>query len=115
MGFAFRYYAYERDGIWHAICTDLNIAVDGGSAREAEESLETAIELYLETVAELPVGEHRRFLARRAPWHVRFRLAAASWLRGLRGADTGPRRSVFKPLAFGPPGETPVPASRTAA
>ena len=115
MGFALRYYVYECDGVWHAICSDLNIAVGGGSAREAEESLETAIELYLETVAELPAGEHRRFLARRAPWHVRFRLAAAARLRGLRGADTGVRRFVFEAPTFGPSGETPVPASRTAA
>ena len=75
MDLRFRCYAQEHGQRWHAICTDLNIAADGDSFREAKASLRTCIELYLEGVADLPAIEQHRFLRRRAPWHVRARLA----------------------------------------
>lgn len=75
MDLTLRCYAQEHGQRWHAICTDLDIAADGDSFREAKASLQTCIELYLEGVAELPANEQRRFLRRRAPWHVRAKLA----------------------------------------
>ena len=68
---ALQCYAYRHGEWWHAICTDLDIAVDGESLPAVVESLETCIDLYLEDVAELPAEERERFLTRRAPWRVR--------------------------------------------
>ena len=75
---ALQCYAYRRGQRWHAICADLDIAVDGESLRAVEASLETGIDMYLARVAELPAEERGRFLARRAPLPVRASLAV--WL-----------------------------------
>ena len=83
---ALQCYAYRRGQRWHAICTDLDIAVDGESLPAAVESLKNCIDLYLEDVAELPAEERGRFLTRRAPWRVRASLAASAWLPHLKGS-----------------------------
>ena len=90
-------YVHGRNRDWHAICVDLDIAVDAASPQEAEESLTTAIEMYLETVSAMPEGERHRLLTRRAPWHVRFALMARAWLYRLRGQRERPRGFVFQP------------------
>ena len=92
---ALRCYAYRRGQRWHAICTDLDIAVDGGSLRATVASLETAIDMYLEGVAELPAAERRRFLTRRAPWRVRASLAVWTWLHRVKGAGERRTRSFL--------------------
>ena len=91
----FRCYAYGAGERWHGICTDLDIAVDGGSFDEVKASLETGIEMYLETVAELPAAEQPRMLKRRAPWHVRGSLALSAWICRLKGASSRQARSFF--------------------
>lgn len=68
---ALRCYAHRRGQQWHAICLDLDVAVDGQSFPAVVASLQTCIDLYLERVAELPAQERRCFLTRRAPWRVR--------------------------------------------
>ena len=95
-----RCYAYGRDSSWEAICVDLNIAVFGTTFREVEASLRTAIDVYLETVAELPTAEQQAFLSRRAPWHVRARLAFAAWFYGLAGRQYRPRRFFLASQSF---------------
>ena len=92
---AFRCYAYRRGQWWHAICTDLDIAVDGESLPAVVESLEICIALHLESVAELPAEERGPFLTRRAPWRVRASLAISTWLDGLKGADEPGARSFL--------------------
>ena len=92
---ALQCYAYRRRQRWHAICTDLDVAVDGESLPAAVESLETCIDLYLEDVAELPAEERGRFLTRRAPWHVRAALAASTWLSRLKGSGARHARSFL--------------------
>ncbi len=80
-------------GRWEAVCLDFDIAVQGESMSEVMESLEDAIRLYLETVAELPPEEHRAFLRRKAPlpmhlkffWHA-FRI---TFWGGGRGGQKG--------------------------
>ena len=94
---AFRCYAYGAGERWHGICTDLDIAVDGASFREVETALATCIVIYLETVAELPADEQRRFLNRRAPWRVRASLAVSTWIHRLKGAGDRHARSFFLP------------------
>ena len=97
MRLALRCYAYGRDGDWEAICTDLDIAVFGASLPEVEASLRTAVDLYLETVSELPDEERRRLLARRAPLHVRAKLATLTWLQRLRGHRDRRQGFVLQP------------------
>ena len=92
---ALRCYAFRRGQRWHAICTDLDIAVDDGSLRATVASLETAIDMYLERVAELPAAERRRFLTRRAPWRVRASLAVWTWLHRVKGAGERRARSFL--------------------
>lgn len=92
---ALKCYAYRRGEHWHAICTDLDIAVDGESLRSVVASLETCIDLYLETVAELPAAERGSFLTRRAPWRVRASLAISTWFHRLKGADERDTRSFL--------------------
>ena len=90
-----RCYAYSSGGRWHGICTDLDIAVDGASYQEIESSLGICIQMYLESISELPEGERRRLLARRAPWHLRARLAVSTWTHQLKRAGDGHARSFF--------------------
>ena len=92
----FQCYAYTRGGGWHAICTDLDIAVDGASRRAVEGSLATALDMYLEWVSELPREEQARFLARRAPWHVRLEMAALTRIGRLIGAGDRSRGFVLQ-------------------
>ena len=88
-------YAYRRGGRWHAICTDLDIAVDGESLQAVAASLGTGIDMYLESVAELPAEERGAFLTRRAPWRIRAFLAAWTRLHHLKGAGKRRARSFL--------------------
>ena len=99
MDFALRCHA-SRDGLgWHAICTDLDIAADGASFEDAEASLSVCIDLYLEAVAESPPEDRHRMLRRRAPWHVRAKLAMWAALHGLLGANDRSRGFVLRSRA----------------
>ena len=84
--------AKGRDGEWWAICVDLDIAVDGRSFQEARESLNAAIEQYLESVSELPEQDQTRLLNRRAPLYLRAQFVLLSWLTKLRGDKDGRHR-----------------------
>ena len=90
-----RRYAYSSGGRWHGICTDLDIAVESGSCQEIESSLGICIKMYLESISELPAGERRRLLARRAPWHLRAWLAISTWIHQLKRTSDRPAQSFF--------------------
>ena len=92
---ALQCYAYRRRRRWHAICPDLDVAVDGESLRAVEASLEIGIDMYLERVAELPAEERGRFLTRRAPWRIRASFAVSTWFHRLRGAGERHGRSFL--------------------
>lgn len=92
-----RCYAYGDGDGWGAICTDLDIAVDGPSLDDVKASLAACIELYLEGVAESPPEERPRLLARRSPWRLRAKLAGLAWLRGVLGPNGRPRGFVLRP------------------
>ena len=83
---ALQCYSYRRGQRWHAICTDLDIAVDGESLQAVVASLKTCIDMYLERVAALPIEGRGHFLTRRAPWRVRASLTISTWLHRLKGA-----------------------------
>ena len=91
MSLKFRCYAYGSGENWEAICVDLDIAVFGDSANEVEETLDRCIRTYLETVADFSPEERRRFLTRKSPWFVRFKLALRTCLYGFRGDSDRPR------------------------
>lgn len=92
-----RCHAYGDGDGWGAICTDLDIAVDGSSLDDVKASLAACIELYLEGVAESPPEERPRLLARRSPWRLRARLAGLAWLHGFLGRNGRPRGFVLRP------------------
>ena len=87
-----RCYAYGSGASWEAICIDLNVAVCGNSRQEVRASLRTAVDLYLETVADLPAAEQDGFLSRRTPWHTRAKLALLTWLSVLGWIVAAPMR-----------------------
>lgn len=93
-------YAEGRNGDWEAICLDLDIAVQGRSFAEVFTSLQEAIALYLEAVADLRPEEQRSLLHRSAPLSVRLKFLAHS-VRGLFGDqdDHKQRHQFTMPLA----------------
>jgi predicted RNase H-like HicB family nuclease len=84
-------YAEGRNGDWEAICLDLDIAVQGRSFEEVFSSLQEAISLYLESVADLPPEERRDLLHRPASFSVRFKFLTHV-LRGLLPDSDGDRQ-----------------------
>ena len=76
-------YAVGDGNSWEAICTDLDIAVQGNSLRDASDKLNDAIHSYIEYVDTLPQEERRDFLSRKAPWHVRMGCVMCSFVTGL--------------------------------
>ncbi len=89
-------YARQCGDRWHAICTDLDIAVDGSSLQEAKASLVTCVELYLEGALALSAEDKRRWLSRKAPWYVRAQMALLSVLHRLRAGGKAPLRFVLE-------------------
>lgn len=86
-------YAQGRDGDWEAICLDLDIAVQGRSFEEVFGSLQEAISLHYETVAELPVDQRPALLHRPVPFLARV-------VRGLfAGGDDRQRHQFTMPVA----------------
>lgn len=83
-------YAEGRDGDGEATCLDLDIAVQGRSFEEVFSSLQEAIALYLESVADLPEDERRRLLHRTVPLLTRLKLLwqAARGLFRTEGGQT---------------------------
>ena len=80
MNLPLRCYAQRYGNLWHAICTDLDIAADGSTLEEAKVALAACVDLYIEGVVGLADDERRRAMARRAPWHVHTKLALLAWL-----------------------------------
>lgn len=76
----------EGDG-WEAICLDVDVAVQARTLHEVVLELSGALELYFETVMELPEAEHAQFFNRPAPWGIRLKFLWHA-LRGLiRGSS----------------------------
>ena len=96
MTLTLRCYACRYGPQWHAICTDLDIAVDGPSYPNARASLADCIELYLEGVVELAPAEQRRFLTRRSPWYVRAKMAILTLSHLVRRDEERPRVFVLQ-------------------
>ena len=93
-------YAEGEDGDWEAICFDLDIAVQGSSFEEVFGSLQEAISLYLETVADLPTDQQPALLHRPVPFTLRLKFLARA-ARGLfsSGSADRQRHQFTMPLA----------------
>ena len=96
MTLTLRCYARRYGRLWHAICTDLDIAADGVSFQDARASLLTCIELYLEGITEVPPDQQRQFLTRRSPWYVRLEMALLAALRFAHREASRSRRFVLR-------------------
>ena len=94
-------YARLHGNRWHAICTDLDIAADGASLEKAKASLAACVELYIESAQALPADHRRRWLARKAPWHVRWQMVLLSSLQRLRRGGAAPLSFVLEPDGSG--------------
>jgi len=67
-----RCYAQHSDGIWQAICIDLNLAVEAGSLGEAKAKLEAQIAEYVyDAIAGEDQGHGAALLSRRTPLEFR--------------------------------------------
>jgi predicted RNase H-like HicB family nuclease len=86
-----RCYAEGKEGDWEAICLDLDIAVQGRSFEEVFGSLQQAISLYLETVADLPADQQPALLRRQVPFTIRLKFLAHA-ARGLFSSSLGDRQ-----------------------
>jgi hypothetical protein len=82
-------YASGTDGDWEAICLDLDIAVQGHSFEEVQDSLGKAIRLHLERVSELPAEEQPGLLYRPVPLTARIRFAIEAFLLAVSLRDRG--------------------------
>ena len=69
-----RCYAEGRDGDWEAICLDLDIAVQGSSRNDVVAKLEDAIELYIDSLSDLPESDRVRLLRRPVPLGLRLKI-----------------------------------------
>lgn len=97
-----RCYAQRYGDAWHVICTDLDIAADGSTLVEAKSALIACVDLYLEGVAGLPADQLRQAMTRRAPWHVRTKMAVLAWLHKSRGRRASSRAFVLDCSAMVP-------------
>ena len=78
-----RYYAWGRGADWQAICTDLDLAVQGTSLPEIQEEIGNAIDTYLEYLSELPKEERDRLFKQKSPLSLRMSLRLKCWISGL--------------------------------
>ncbi len=67
----FRYYLYGENSDWQAICTDLDIAVQGDSLEETKSLLTEAVAGYLEFLLDESAVDRKRLLNRKAPLWLR--------------------------------------------
>lgn len=77
-------YACGRNGLWEAVCLDLDLAVQGRSFEEVARLLKESIELHIEGVMDLPENERHALLHRPVPLVTRFKFALDAFLTAFR-------------------------------
>jgi hypothetical protein len=68
-------FARGRPGDWEAMCVDLDISVQGSSFEEVKALLDQAVAGFVRDAQEEDERNAARLLRRRAPFHVRWKLA----------------------------------------
>ena len=76
----FRCYIWGKDSDWQALCTDLDIAVQGSSYDVTKTLLSEAIDGFLHEVEKLLANDQNEFLNRRAPLYLRIILRTKYYL-----------------------------------
>ena len=74
---------------WQAICLDLDIAVQGRSLADVQESLGEAIDLYVEAANAENEHQREKLLNRRTPFGVRLSIALRSFVHFLFRSSGG--------------------------
>lgn len=78
-----RIYAEGRPGQWEAFCLDLDLAVQGTSFPEVKKKIEDQVELFVESLHDLPEADQIRMLNRKVPlWfelRAAWKLLCARW------------------------------------
>lgn len=77
-------YAWRKDGVWEAICIDLDISVQGSTFDEVYHGLTEAVADYVETVLDMSEEDRDRLLRRRVPFGVRLRIQIDYWASSIR-------------------------------
>jgi hypothetical protein len=88
----------ERDGSWFAICIDLNLAAQAGSAKEVKAKLHAQIEQYVREALTVDRQYIDDLMPRRAPlsFRIRYHLARiACAIRGMKHHGD-PAKRTFK-------------------
>jgi hypothetical protein len=90
-------FAQGRDGLWEAICVDLDISVQGRSFSDVYDTLNEAIGTYVEDALREDDRVAAQLLARRAPLHVRVQMALSFLVATIRskGDDDGRSNAGF--------------------
>lgn len=88
-------YASGREGVWEAICLDLDIAVQGSTFVGSSAFLQEAIALYLQTVSELPEADRAALLSRFVPFWTRLGFAIDAFWFTLRASADGHLKHQF--------------------
>jgi predicted RNase H-like HicB family nuclease len=76
----------REDGLYSALCLELNVASQGKTLKEAEDNIREAIELYLEDVYE--AGDEKDFIPRPAP--------VEEWLKYFQKEAEGIKKEILK-------------------
>lgn len=88
-------YAHGKPGNWEAICVDLDIAVQGTSFDEVQTILNEAIAGYIKDALAEDERHARALLTRRAPFHLRLKLALAYVAHTIRRDGDGEFKAGF--------------------
>ena len=76
----------KEDGLYSALCLELNVASQGKTLAETEKNIREAIELYLEDVYE--AGDEKDFIPRPAP--------VEEWLKYFKKSAEGVKQELIR-------------------
>lgn len=92
-----RCYAKHRDGVWQAVCIDLNLAAQDKKLAVAKSKLHAQILDYVKEALTIDRAYAKQLLNRKAPWPLRLEYYWAYWYQEFHNAKDGYRR-FLEPL-----------------
>jgi hypothetical protein len=87
-----RCYAQHREGIWQAVCIDLNLAAQDKKLSVARKKLHEQILSYVKDAFTIDQAHAKQLLNRKAPWSLRLEYYRAFLYQELVTAKDGYRR-----------------------
>ncbi len=91
--------AHGHEGAWEALCLDFDLAVQGRSLSEVRNSLENAINDYVDAARAEAEPARSKLLNRRAPFAVRFMWAIRFFTRTIFGQNSASDSTVGFPVS----------------